>query len=98
MTVGIEPSIFEVSTSRSLLYYLLFKHRFNDSKIFKVLDSNTDLDSRSIIVGGITENLALEKLIKTFQSTGDVKIIENIDVYDYDKIRLIYINEDGKSI
>lgn len=60
------------------------------------MDSDAELDSRSIIVGGITENLALEKLIKTFQSTGDIKIIENIDVYDYDKIRLIYINEDGK--
>ena len=62
------------------------------------MDPNIDLDSRSIIVGGITENLPLEKLIRTFQSVGDVKIIENIDVYDYDKIRLIYINGDGKSL
>jgi hypothetical protein len=53
------------------------------------------IDSRSIIIGGITEDLPLEMLIKHLHSNDDSSRIENVEVYDYDKIRLTYFSKEG---
>ena len=59
-----------------------------------------EINSRSVIIGGITEDIPLDKLIRVLQQVesnhAGQKIIESIDVYDYDKIRLIFVNKEGK--
>ena len=61
-----------------------------------------EVNSRSVIIGGITEDIPLDKLIRVLQQVesnhAGHKIIETIDVYDYDKIRLIFVNKEGDNV
>lgn len=58
---------------------------------------NPDVESgkRSILIGGLTKNTPLEKVINAFQRlelTGGGRI-QNFDLFDNDKIRITYLNK-----
>ena len=57
-------------------------------------------DKRSIIVGGLTKDIPLDKIINAFQKlemTGGGKI-QNFEIYDHDKVRITYLNRQGELI
>ncbi len=54
-----------------------------------------DIDNRSIIVTGITQDLPLEFLIDYLKDNIDATRIVNIEVYDDEKIRLTYSKNEG---